>query len=119
MVGHGGADSFAIAGDEIHDAWWNARFFTSLHEVVSGEWRIFGGFEYHGIAANQCRNQFPGWDCHRKIPRRDQTAKTNRLAHAHRKLVAHLSGGCEPVQATAFAGGVVSAIDCFLNVAAG
>ncbi len=45
--------------------------------------------------------------------------KTNRLAHAHRKLVAHLSGRGEPVKSPSFAGGVVSAVNCFLNVAAG
>src|SRR6185369_10693533 len=119
MVGHGRADSFAITSDEVHNTRRNAGFFTSFDEIVSREWRIFSRFEYDGVSANQRGDEFPGRDRHRKVPRRNQTANTDRLAHAHRKLVAHLSGTGESVQTSPFAGGVVSAIDCFLNVAAG
>ena len=44
--------------------------------------------------------------------------KTNRLTHAIATLVAHLSRRREPVQTPSFAGVYVSAINCFLHVAA-
>src|SRR5215213_10369139 len=119
MIRHRGAYSFAVAGDEIDDAGRDSSLFTSFHEVVSRERRVFSRFDDNGVSANQCRNQFPRRNRHWKVPRRDQSAKTDRLADAHRKLVAHLSRSGEAVQATAFARSVVSAVDSFLNVAAG
>ena len=77
------------------------------------------GFDDDGVAADQRRNQFPRRNRHREIPRRDQPAQTDRLAHAHRKLVGHLGRCRESVKPSPFAGSVVSAVDGFLHVAAG
>src|SRR5688572_4038626 len=117
MIRHPGADSFAVAGNKVHNARWYACFFTSLDEVVSRKWSVFSGFDYNGVAADQRGYKFPRWNRHRKIPRSDQATETDRLTHTHRKLAAHLGRSREAVQATSFASCVVRAVDCFLNVA--
>src|SRR5207244_3738072 len=79
----------------------------------------FGRFDYDGVAADERRDQFPGRNRHRKIPWRNQAAETDRLAHAHRKLVRHFGWSSKAMQPPSLTGGVVSAIDSFLHIAAG
>src|SRR5262249_34681112 len=115
---HCRADTLAIAGNEINHTRRDSCLFAGFHQVVSRKRCIFSGFDDDSVAANQCWNQFPRRNRHWKIPRRDQTAKTDWLADTHRKLVAHLGRTSEAVKTPAFARSVVSAVDSFLNVAA-
>ena len=118
MIGDCRASIFAITSDQVHHSGRNAGFFTSVYQVVSRQRRIFGGLDDDGVAANERGDQFPRRYRHGKVPRRDQSAEANGLAHAHRKLVRHLGRSGKAMQTSTFAGGVIGAVDRFLHVAA-
>ena len=91
---------------------------STLTKLIGRQRRDLGRLEDDGVAAHQRRNDLPRRNRHRKIPRRDHPAHADRLAHRHRELVAHLGRRGLPVQPPAFAGGEISHVDRFLDVAA-
>ncbi len=64
------------------------------------------------------RDELPRRYRHRKIERRDQATNTDWLANAHCKFIRHLGRCRKAVKSTAFARGVVGAVDRLLHVAA-
>ena len=52
MTSHAGADGFAEAAHEIDHTGRNAGLFTSLHQVISRKWCIFGRLDDDCVAAH-------------------------------------------------------------------
>ena len=119
MVDERRADVCAVAVDEIDDAFRNARFFARFDEIESRKRHVLARFDDDRVAADERRDQLPRRDRHREIERRDQPAKPDRLADAHREFVRHLGRRRKAVQTPAFARRVIGAVDRFLHVAAG
>ena len=118
MVDKRRADVCAVAVDEVDDAFRNAGLFAGLDEIDRRKRHILARFDDDRVAANERRNQLPRRYRHREIERRDQPAKTDRLADAHRKFVRHLGRRRKSVQPPAFARRVIRAVDRLLHVAA-
>ena len=118
MLDHRRAHFAAEAGDDVNDARGNAAVGQRLHEVQRRERRVLRRLDHRGVAGDQGREELPRRNRHREIPRRDHGADAERLANGHSKLVGQLRRHRRPKQAAAFAGGVIAAIDGFLNVTA-
>ena len=96
----------------------NAGLLEDLDEVERRERRQRRRLEDDGVAADERRDDLPRRDRHREIPRRDDRADAERLAHRHRELVAQLRRHRLAVLAAAFAGHEERHVDRFLHVAA-
>jgi len=112
-------DVAATAGDQVDHA---ARKYRPLREFLTkfsaGEGRQRRRLEHDGVAAHKRRNDLPGRDGHRKIPRRDDRAHAERLTHRHRELVTQLRGDGLAVLPASFSGHEERHVDGFLDVAA-
>jgi hypothetical protein len=115
---HRGAGIGAVAENDVHHAARQSGFGENLHQVVSGERRVFGGLDDDRVATDERRNRFPRWNRHREIPRRDQSCDADWRAHTHCKFVGQLGGSGLAELAAAFASHQVSHVDGFLHVAA-
>ena len=113
------ADLVAVAGDHVDDALRDAGFLEHLDEVQRRQRRLRRGLEDDGVAADQRRDDLPRRDRHREVPRRDDRADAERLAHRHRELVAQLGRHGLPEHAAPLAGHVEGHVDGLLHVAAG
>ena len=89
-----------------------------VDEVQRRQRRLRRGLEDDGVAADQRRDDLPRRDRHREIPRRDDRADAERLAHRHRELVAQLRRHRLAEHAPPLAGHVEGHVDRFLDVAA-
>src|SRR5262249_12545379 len=95
----------------------HAGIFEHLYEIERGQRRLRCGFEHHGVAAHERRDDLPRRDRHREIPGRDDRADPERLPNRHRELVSELRWDRLPEHAAPFAGDVEGHVDGFLHVA--
>ena len=89
-----------------------------LHEADEAGRRVGRGLDDGRVAADQRREQLPGRDGDREVPRRDDADHADRPADGHRELVGHLGRHGLAEQAAALAGHVVGDVDRLLHVAA-
>ena len=118
MLDHRRAYLAAKAGDDVDYAGGNSAIGQRLHKVERRQRRVLRRLDHRGVAGDQRGEQLPRRNRHGKVPRRDHGADAQRLANRHGEFVGQLRRHGRAEQATAFAGGVVAAIDRLLHVAA-
>src|SRR6185295_5073870 len=79
--------------DDVDDARRNTRVVQQLDEALAERRRVRRRLEDDGVSADERRQDLPGGNRDREVPRRDHTDDTDRLAHAHVELVAELGRG--------------------------
>ena len=103
---------------EIDDAVGHAGLDEQLHEALPEHRRVVRGLEHHGVPAHECRDDLPGRNGDREVPRRDHADDADRLTDAHLELVGQLRRRRLAEETPALAGHVVAHVDRFLDVAA-
>ena len=75
-----GADVRAT-GHDVDDAVGHARLGDELSQAQGGQRRLLGRLDHAGVAARQRGRELPCRDHQREVPRNDQSADTDGLAH--------------------------------------
>ncbi len=103
---------------EIHDPGGDARLDRGFHELDRRRRGVARRLQNDGIAADESGEHLPRGDRHREVPRRDETADADRIAHRHAELVTELDRNGIPEEAPPLPRRVECGIDPLLHVAA-
>src|SRR5712691_11068962 len=108
----------AGAKDDVDDAFGQASVIERLDEAQRAQRSIAGGFDDNGVARDERREHFPGWDGDGKVPRRDAGDDANRVTRGNARFVGQFDGDAVAEEAASFTTRVVGHVDAFLYVAA-
>ena len=107
----------AEAEHDVDHADREPRVLERFDEPQRAQRRVLGRLDHHRIAGHDRREDLPGRDGDREVPRRDAADDAERLAHGHRPLVAQLARHRLAERAATLAGDELPHVDCFLDVA--
>src|SRR5258707_396168 len=108
----------AGAKDDVDDAFGQASVIERLDEAQRAQRSIAGGFDDNGVARDERREHFPGWDGDGKVPRRDASDDANRVTRGNACFVGQFDGDAVAEETASFTTHVVGHVDAFLYVAA-
>ena len=111
------ADVGSGADEHVEDARRQPRLFVNLSEQDRRGGRQLGGLEHHAVARHDGRRALPHRNRPRKIPRRDQADRAQRLANRVGEGVARFRRQRLAVHAETFAGVVLEQRDALQHLA--
>src|SRR5712691_6753709 len=103
--------------DEVQHPARKPRLGEDLDEERGEERRVLRRLEDHGVAADERREDLPGRDRQREIPRRDRGHHADRHADRDAELLRQLAGRLDAEEPAAFAEHVLGGVDSLLHVA--
>src|SRR5713101_9860044 len=118
MVQQSLANGIARTEDDVDDAFGQASVVERLDEAQRAHGSIAGGLDDNGVARDERREHFPGWDGDRKVPRRDASDDANRVTRGNACFVGQFDGDAVAEETASFTTHVVGHVDAFLYVAA-
>ncbi len=92
------ARRLAVAGDDIDDAWREARLLDQLRQDECGSRRDLRGLDHHRVARREGRQELPAEQHERRVPRRDRRHYPERLSHRIGMRVRHTGWKSHAVQ---------------------
>src|SRR5215207_6076511 len=104
--------------DEVENPGRQTSFFENFDKGGRDGGSLWGGFPNDRVTRNQGRENFPGGDSDREIPRRDETHNARRVTNSHAEFIWHFYRCCVAKQATSLAAHKVGHVDGLLHIAA-
>src|SRR5262245_13301474 len=113
------AECAAVTGDDVEDAFGQTRLGESARELEPEGRGSAGGLADHRIPANESRGKFPGGNCDRKIPGRDERDHAERIATGEEEIAGKVMRNGLSAQGVTHAAVEAEDIDGALHLARG